>query len=138
LLAAAGSPAPRGLLALPAGGADVMRGQVTKIISDNGGLLVAVELSDGGRIPADTVLIGPRFKARVEPFDALGLHTIEHPSGLGDYVETDANGATNVPGLYAARPPVVVVSRRSCSDVNPISRSRSSPTMLIRPWRLRP
>jgi len=25
-----------------------------------------------------------------------------HPSGLGDYVETDANGATNVPGLYAA------------------------------------
>ncbi len=61
-----------------------------------------VELSDGGRIPADTVLIGPRFKARVEPFDALGLHTIEHPSGLGDYVQTDANGATNVPGLYAA------------------------------------
>ncbi len=87
---------------LRAGGADVLRGQVTKIISDNGGLLGAVELSDGGRIPADTVFIGPRFKARVEPFDALGLHTIEHPSGLGDYVETDANGATNVPGLYAA------------------------------------
>lgn len=88
--------------ALRSGGVDVLRGRVNKIISNSDGLLVAVELSDGGQIPADTVLVGPGFKARVEPFGALGLRTIQHASGLGDYVQTDANGATDVPGLYAA------------------------------------
>jgi SAM-dependent methyltransferase len=39
---------------------------------------------------------------RAEPFEALGLRTAEHPTGLGDFVETDGTGATAVPGLYAA------------------------------------
>ena len=39
---------------------------------------------------------------RAEPFASLGLRTAPHPTGLGDFVETDATGATAVPGLYAA------------------------------------
>ena len=38
----------------------------------------------------------------VEPFGPLGLQPVAHPSGLGDFVETDATGATVVPGLFAA------------------------------------
>jgi len=63
---------------------------------------LAVELEDGGLIEADAVVVGPRFEVRAEPFAALGLNPQEHPSGLGDYVETDLMGETSVPGLYAA------------------------------------
>jgi len=87
---------------LRAGGADIVRGQVSRIMSDATGSLTAVELAAGDRIPADAVVISPRFRARVEPFDAIGLHASEHPAGLGTYLETDPNGVTSVPGLYAA------------------------------------
>lgn len=80
---------------LRAGGADIVRGQVSRIVSDDTGSLTAVELAAGDRIPADAVVIGPRFKARVEPFDAIGLRASEHPAGLGTYVETDPNGVTS-------------------------------------------
>jgi SAM-dependent methyltransferase len=39
---------------------------------------------------------------RAEPFVSLGLRPAVHPSGLGDFVETDVTGATAIPGLYAA------------------------------------
>jgi SAM-dependent methyltransferase len=47
-------------------------------------------------------VIAPRFRVRAEPFASLGLRPAAHPTGLGDVVETDATGATAVPGLYAA------------------------------------
>jgi thioredoxin reductase/SAM-dependent methyltransferase len=87
---------------LRAGGVGIGRGQASRILSDDSGTLTAVELDSGDRIPADAVVILPRFRARVEPFEAIGLHASEHPAGLGTYVETDPNGATSVPGLYAA------------------------------------
>jgi SAM-dependent methyltransferase len=39
---------------------------------------------------------------RAEPFESLGLKAVEHPNGLGDFVEADPTGETSVPGLYAA------------------------------------
>lgn len=71
-------------------------------INDAGGRVTAVELSDGRRIPADAVAIAPRFRARAEPFEDLGIKAVPHPSGLGDVVEADPMGATGVPGVYAA------------------------------------
>jgi SAM-dependent methyltransferase len=47
-------------------------------------------------------VVGPRFRVRAEPFSSLGLKPRPHPTGLGDFIETDANGETEVPGLYAA------------------------------------
>ena len=44
----------------------------------------------------------PGSRVRAEPFAALGLQPAAHPSGLGDFVETDTTGETAVPGLYAA------------------------------------
>src|SRR5207253_10099824 len=46
--------------------------------------------------------IAAPFKVRAEAFASLGLKPGEHPTGLGDFIETDENGETSVPGLYAA------------------------------------
>jgi thioredoxin reductase/SAM-dependent methyltransferase len=88
--------------ALRAGGVNIRHGQVRRIVTDADGHVAAVELTDHGRIPADVVVVGPRFKVRAEPFAALGLRPVEHPSGLGDFLETDATGATAASGVYAA------------------------------------
>ena len=88
--------------ALRAAGVAVVDGRVRRIVTGDDGHVAAVELTDGDRIDADVVVIGPRFTVRAEPFASLGLEPAEHPTGLGDVVETDATGATSVPGLYAA------------------------------------
>jgi thioredoxin reductase/SAM-dependent methyltransferase len=88
--------------ALRAGGVEVVRRRVNRIITGADGHVAAVELTDHQRIDADAVVVAPRFRVRAEPFASLGLDTASHPTGLGDFVETDATGATAVPGLYAA------------------------------------
>jgi len=75
---------------------------VSRIVTGADGHVAAVELADHAGIDADSVVVSPRFRVRVEPFAALGLRPAAHPTGLGDHVETDATGATAVPGLYAA------------------------------------
>jgi thioredoxin reductase/SAM-dependent methyltransferase len=87
---------------LRAGGVDIRPGPVARVVTGNDGRVAAVELAGGERIEADAVAVGPRFRARAEPFLALGLRPAPHPSGLGDHVETDATGATAIAGLYAA------------------------------------
>lgn len=88
--------------ALRGAGVEVIHGQVCRIVTGDDGNLAAVELTGGRRIDAGAVAIGPRFRVRAEPFASLGLRIAPHPNGLGDVVETDAAGATAVPGLYAA------------------------------------
>jgi thioredoxin reductase/SAM-dependent methyltransferase len=87
---------------LRAAGVAIVHGHVSRIVTDDDGHVAAVELADNERIEADAVAVGPRFRVRAEPFASLGLRTAAHPTGLGDFVETDATGATAVPGLYAA------------------------------------
>ena len=86
---------------LKAAGVQVIHGDVRRIVT-KGGSLSAVELYDAQRIEADAVVVSPRFKVRAEAFAPLGLRTAPHPTGLGDFVSTDATGATAVAGLYAA------------------------------------
>ena len=88
--------------AMRAAGVSVVDGRVRSLVTGDDGHVAAVELTDGDRIDADAVVIGPRFRVRTEPFASLGLKPAEHPTGLGDFVETDASGATAIPGLYAA------------------------------------
>ncbi|MDQ4131752.1 MAG: methyltransferase domain-containing protein, partial [Actinomycetota bacterium] len=87
---------------LRAAGVDIVQGPVTRIVTGSEGHVAAVELAARHRIDADAVVVGPRFRVRAEPFVSLGLRPAAHPTGLGDFVETDATGATAVPGLYAA------------------------------------
>jgi len=88
--------------ALRTGGVDVRNGPVHRITRDYEGHVVAVEVEHSAPIGADAVVVSPNFMARVEPFVPLGLHTVTHQSGLGEFVVTDVTGATMVPGLYAA------------------------------------
>jgi thioredoxin reductase len=88
--------------ALRAGGVKIVEGQVSRIVTGAEGHIAAVELAGHGSLDADAVAVGPRFRVRAEPFAPLGLRPAAHPSGLGDFLETDATGATAVVGLYAA------------------------------------
>jgi thioredoxin reductase/SAM-dependent methyltransferase len=88
--------------ALRASGVTIVRGKVSRVVTGPDGNVAAVELVGHGAIDADAVAVGPRFRVRAEPFASLGLRPAAHPSGLGDFLETDATGATTVPGLYAA------------------------------------
>jgi thioredoxin reductase/SAM-dependent methyltransferase len=88
--------------ALRAAGVEVVHGHVSRVVTGSGGHVAGVELAGGQHIGADAVVVGPRFRARAEPFAPLGLKPVAHASGLGDVVETDATGATAVPGVYAA------------------------------------
>ena len=88
--------------ALRAAGVAVVSGEVTRIVTGADGRVAAVELGDGQRIDADAVAVGPRYRVRAEPLASLGVRPAAHPSGLGDFVQTDETGATAVPGVYAA------------------------------------
>lgn len=87
---------------LRAAGVVVIDGRVARLLDGADGRVSAVELDDGRRLSADVVVVGPRFRPRVEPFASLGLGVVAHPSGLGDVVETDLFGEAGVAGLYAA------------------------------------
>ncbi len=90
------------LEALRAGGVDIRRGPVSRVVTGDDGRIAAVDLTGGERLDADAVAVGPGFRARAEPFLPLGLRPVPHASGLGDHLETDASGATSIPGVYAA------------------------------------
>ena len=90
------------LEALRAAGVDVVDGPAARVVADDQGRVAAVEISGGGRIAADAVVVGTRFRIRAEPFTSLDLALIDHPSGLGQVIGTDPSGRTSVPGLYAA------------------------------------
>jgi SAM-dependent methyltransferase len=90
------------LAGLQASGVRIVEQRVRRVIVGEDGQLTAVELADGECIDADAVAIGPRFKVRAEPFASLGLLPSAHPNDLGDFIETDATGATAVPGVFAA------------------------------------
>jgi thioredoxin reductase/SAM-dependent methyltransferase len=64
--------------------------------------VVAMELASGERLAADAVVIGTRFRPRIDALGSLDVALSEHPSGLGDVVDIASTGETSVPGLYAA------------------------------------
>lgn len=88
--------------ALRAAGVTVVDKQVQRIVTGGDGHIAAVEISGGDRIDADAVVVGGRFRVRADAVASLGITPIAHPTGLGDFVETDPTGQTSVPGLYAA------------------------------------
>lgn len=85
-----------------AAGVDVRLEPASRVLSDPDGRLKTVELIDGTALEAEAVLIGTRFRPRIEPFIRLGLKAVPHASGLGDVVAVDPQGGTSVAGLYAA------------------------------------
>lgn len=64
--------------------------------------LEGVQLADGRLVRREALAVSPRMKARAGFLTALGLRPVEHPSGMGEHVPTDATGRTDVAGVWAA------------------------------------
>ncbi|MCC5952636.1 MAG: FAD-dependent oxidoreductase [Acidimicrobiia bacterium] len=88
--------------ALRAAGVGVIHGRARGIVVDDGDAITGVELTDGQLVAAEVVAVTPRTRAGIEAFTPIGLRTVPLPSGLGDVVEIDATGATEVDGVFAA------------------------------------
>jgi thioredoxin reductase len=61
-----------------------------------------LRLRSGDLVPCGAVAVGPRFLARLDGLEGLGLEAVEHPMGVGRHIEVDAQWRTNVPGVWAA------------------------------------
>jgi thioredoxin reductase len=86
---------------LAARGIAVVEGEVASLEVQED-RLTGVRLQNGEVIPRSAVVVGPRFAARAGMLAGLGLETTEHPSGMGEHVESDATGLTAVPGVWVA------------------------------------
>jgi thioredoxin reductase len=67
--------------------------------------LTGVRLRSGACIPRQAIVVAPRFAARADLLQTLGLETTEQEIGghvVGTYVAADAMGATSVPGVWVA------------------------------------
>ena len=79
----------------------VVDGEVTGLeITDD--QLTGVRLASGQVVPRRALALMPRFAARSEVLDDLGLVSTEHPRGVGRYIESDPTGLTAAPGVWVA------------------------------------
>ncbi|MDQ2649353.1 MAG: FAD-dependent oxidoreductase [Actinomycetota bacterium] len=83
-------------------GIAVVAGPAVRVVDDGGGRVTGVEVAGGVVVPADAVVVGPRFRANVDAVTGLGVDPVDHASGLGTVVQVDDTGATSVAGIYAA------------------------------------
>jgi thioredoxin reductase len=61
-----------------------------------------VRLADGELIPRDVLATGSRFTLRADFLADLGLTPVEHPTGFGEHIPSDATGRTDAPGVWIA------------------------------------
>ncbi|WTY68467.1 NAD(P)/FAD-dependent oxidoreductase [Streptomyces sp. NBC_01410] len=97
----AGNPAEEQWEQLAARGIDVVDGEVVGLDVDDD-RLTGVRLASGTCVPVRALAVAPRFEARGEVLSGLGLASVEHPLGVGSYVESDASGFTGVQGVWVA------------------------------------
>jgi thioredoxin reductase len=85
-------------------GIRVVEGEVAGVeIGDAG--VTGVRLLSGEVVPRQVIVVAPRFTARTEGLKGLGLEVVEQEVEgfvLGSSVSADANGRTNVPGVWVA------------------------------------
>ncbi len=89
---------------LAARGIAVVEGEVERLeVQDD--RLVGARLRPGGLVPLQAVTVAPFFRARADVLESLGLASSELRMGdqvVATYVESDASGATAVPGVWVA------------------------------------
>nr|WSX53572.1 NAD(P)/FAD-dependent oxidoreductase [Streptomyces sp. NBC_00974] len=86
---------------LAARGIVVAVGEVTGLVVAED-RLAGVRLASGHQVPVEALAVAPRFVARGELLAGLGLGTVEHPMGVGEYVASDGNGLTEAAGVWVA------------------------------------
>ncbi|GAA4936953.1 NAD(P)/FAD-dependent oxidoreductase [Streptomonospora halophila] len=98
-----GRPAPTGDQAeeLAARGIRVVEGEVTAV-EVAGDHIAGLRLADGTLVAREAVAVAPRMRARAGFLAGLGLHPVEHAMGVGDHIPADAEGRTEVEGVWVA------------------------------------
>jgi thioredoxin reductase len=86
---------------LAARGVTVVPGEVAELVVTDDRLR-GVRLTSGAVVALDAVAVGPKAVARAGLPADLGLDTVEHPTGMGSYVPSEAMGLTEVPGVWVA------------------------------------
>ena len=94
-------PSAEELEQLAARGIKVVAGAVESLRVEQDRLR-GVALAGGPEVAVDAVVAGAQVRARLDAFAGLGLKPEPHPMGIGDFLPTDADGATAVPGVWAA------------------------------------
>jgi len=86
---------------LTARGIRMVDGEVTsvEIVEDR---VVGLRLDDGRVISREAIAVSPRMTARGDFLQRLGLHAVDHPNGVGEYIPCDETGRTDVPGVWVA------------------------------------
>lgn len=90
---------------LRARGVEIVDGPVRAVVTTDdaiSGVRLVDGHDDGQVVPCEVIAVGARMAARAGAVQALGLSAVEHPSGMGVHVPTDAVGRTDVPGVWAA------------------------------------
>ena len=82
-------------------GIRVVDGEVAslEVVDDR---LTGVRLSDNVVVDREALVVSSRMLARAGFLADLGLTPTEHPSGLGEHINVDSSGATEVPGVWPA------------------------------------
>ncbi|GAA3217374.1 FAD-dependent oxidoreductase [Actinocorallia longicatena] len=85
-------------------GIRIVNGEVTGLETE-GDRLTGVRLASGTTVPLDALVVAPRFTARASFLASLDLEITEFAVNghvFGSHLVVDANGATGVPGVWAA------------------------------------
>jgi len=64
--------------------------------------LTGIRLRDGTVVARRALVVAPRFVAQSQVLATLGLHPVQHPLGIGEYIPSDDSGRTEVPGVWVA------------------------------------
>jgi thioredoxin reductase len=97
------APAPTAEQAeqLAARGIRVVPGEVVEVLAADG-RLNGVRLASGEVVARSALTVMPRFVARLDGLDGLGLTAVPHELGVGEHAATDLMGASSVPGVWVA------------------------------------
>ncbi|SFB20244.1 FAD-dependent oxidoreductase [Cellulomonas marina] len=89
---------------LAALGVEVVDGPVLRldpVVAAGATAALTVVLADDRTLPADAVVVAPRFVPRADLYLSLGGTLVDHPMGA-QHVPTGPQGQTDVPGVVAA------------------------------------
>ena len=82
-------------------GIEVVDGEVVALDTDQGRMR-GVRLDSGETVAREVLVVAPRFEARHQLLDDLGVEVAELPQGNGVQVVADPMGRTAVPGVWVA------------------------------------
>ncbi|NHD15961.1 NAD(P)/FAD-dependent oxidoreductase [Actinopolyspora sp. BKK1] len=97
----AGPPTDEEAERLAARGVDVVDREVVGVEATEQ-RLTGVRLVDGTTVAREALAVSPRLTARAGFLADLGLHPVEHPAGVGQYLPCDELGRTEVTGVWVA------------------------------------